>query len=319
MGLEKNMHEAIDISLVVPLYNKELSIAKTMESVLAQTYQPTEVLIVDDGSTDNSVIIVQDFITRNKLHETWLIIRKANGGVCSARNEGMRLAKYNYIAFLDADDTWCPEYLATQAGMIQDFPEAAMWGLNWIERKKGKDTLLDTGLSKDFRGYIDNYWTKNCTSDLFWSSTVVIRKEVFKRIGAFDERIRYSEDLDMWYRIILNYRVAFYAKPFAVYEQDADNRAMERRVRLKDFLPYYVEKYETYCMKNKEFAHFIHTFAAAHILCYYFGDEKERKDARKAVKKLRYQDIHWKYSLFYRLPYPIGKIFYKWMLIRQKK
>lgn len=87
------MCETINISVVVPLYNKEQSVVKTMECILAQTYPPIEVLIINDGSTDNSPSVVEDFIFRNNLQKTWSLIRKPNGGVSSARNRGFKRQK----------------------------------------------------------------------------------------------------------------------------------------------------------------------------------------------------------------------------------
>src|SRR5690606_38944730 len=94
------------ISVVIPLYNKEVYIKQTIENVLKQSYQEFEILVVDDGSKDNGPAIVKSFTdSRIKL------IQKINGGVSSARNVGIQNAKYEYIAFLDADDIWLPNHL----------------------------------------------------------------------------------------------------------------------------------------------------------------------------------------------------------------
>ena len=303
-------------SVIIPLYNKAKSIENTLNAVLAQTFKDYEVIIVNDGSTDESSDIVFNWILQ-RADNRFRLVNKANGGVSSARNTGILEAKYNYIAFLDADDYWYPDYLQEQCKMIQDFPDAKMWGINWVERCGGKDILLDTGLDENFRGYIRNYWRKNCTSDFFWSSTVVINREAFDLVGMFDDRIYYSEDLDMWYRIILRFPVAFNSSPHAVYMLDAENRALKHPIRLKHFLPYYIEKYEADCLKKKDFSHFIHTFAAVNILPYYMNKGDDFIAAKESIKHLRYGDIHWKYGLFFRIPYPLGKMFYKLMLMRK--
>ena len=109
------------ISIVIPLYNKEKSIATTLESVLAQSYTNYEVIVVDDGSTDNSANVVRELVN-DKIR----LISKPNGGVCSARNRGIQEAKSQYVAFLDADDLWEKDYLEEQVKMIADFPVAMM-------------------------------------------------------------------------------------------------------------------------------------------------------------------------------------------------
>ncbi len=305
----------IRFSIVIPLYNKASEIARTLQCVMEQTYKEWELIVVDDGSTDDGPDIVAPLLS--PLGGKARLVRQENTGVCAARNRGIEEAQYEYIAFLDADDIWALNYLEEQARMITDFPEAAMWGMNWVEKNEQEEIHLYTGLPADFRGYVENYFGFKHVSDFFWSTTVVIRKDAFNVAGLFDTRIRYSEDLDMWYRIILNYPVAFNAACLAEYRLDSSNRAMNRVVRLMQFLPYYVDKYEAYCEQDKTFAHFIHTFAASHLISYYFG-KQEFDDAKVAVKKLRYQDIHWKYTLFYRLPYPIGLLFYKLMLWKKR-
>ena len=102
------------ISVVIPLYNKEKQVAHTLQSVLRQTFQDFEIVIVDDGSTDHSVEEVE------KVRDTRIrLVHQQNAGVSAARNRGISEAKYDLIAFLDADDEWKPEYLETQYGLYQ--------------------------------------------------------------------------------------------------------------------------------------------------------------------------------------------------------
>ena len=161
------------ISVVIPLFNKELSICNTLESVLKQTFRNFEVVVVNDGSTDRSKEVVAKIAATDKRIR---LVSKPNGGVCSARNRGTQEAKYDYIALLDGDDIWDEHYLEEQTKMIQDFPEATMWGINFAEMENGRlARKLETGLPENFRGYVDNYFQmKGRISDLFCSSSVVI-------------------------------------------------------------------------------------------------------------------------------------------------
>ena len=302
------------ISVVIPLYNKEHSILSTLESVLAQTYKDWELIIVDDGSTDNSLNVVKEFVGQidNRLLDDRLtLISKKNGGVCSARNRGIQEAKGEYVAFLDADDLWDENYLTEQAKMILDFPEAAMWGINFAETRNKKIVRrVATGLPDGFRGYVENYFCiPGRVSDLFHPTGVVVRKEVFAKVGMFDERIKYAEDTDMWFRIIATNPVAFYDKYLVFYQWDAENRAMNKFRDLRYFLPYYVDKYRDPLFKqNKVFYRWVNRWAAVHIRRYYFSDDEENRIAAKeAVAKLDYSIIPFKYRFLFHLPYGIAK------------
>jgi glycosyltransferase involved in cell wall biosynthesis len=309
-------------SVVIPLYNKQNSIAATLQSVLAQTYTNYEIIVVDDGSTDDSARIAEEYIREVKGAENceaettasrlsplaFRLIKKNNGGVCSARNRGIQEAKYDYVALLDGDDLWDEHYLEEQVKLIQDFPEARMWGINFAEMSNGKlIRKLPTGLPDDYRGYVENYFQMpGRISDLFCSSSVVISKEVFDRVGYFDERIKYAEDNDMWFRIIARNQVVFYDRYMAFYQFDAENRALNKPIVLKYFLPYYVDKFRDF-KDNQVFYTWINRWTANHIRKYYFEEMAgQREDAKVAIKKLDYSVIPTKYRFLYGMPYPIA-------------
>lgn len=304
------------ISVVIPLYNKEKSVRATLESVLAQTYTDYEVIVVDDGSTDNSAAVVESFISSLHPSHHFIIrlIQKENGGVCSARNRGIEDAKGEYIALLDGDDKWEPEYLAEQVKMIRDYPEAAMWGINYAEMYNGKLVrYLATGLPDGYRGYVENYFQMpKRVSDLFCSSSVVIRRDVFDKVGLFDERIKYSEDIDMWYRIITNYSIAFYDIYMVKYLYDAENRAMNRERKLKDWLPYYVDKYKNPLFRHHDvFYRWIMRWCGSRIKLVYFNSPEQHDDAKVAAQRLDYKELPFKYRLELLTPYWLGKLVYR--------
>ena len=220
---------------------------------------------------------------------------------------------------MDADDLWDKEYLAEQAKMIRDFPEAAMWGINFAETDNGKLVRkLETALPEGYRGYVENYFQMpGRISDLFCSSSVVIRKDVFDKVGLFDERIKYAEDSDMWFRIIATHKVAFYDKYMVFYQWDAENRAMQRTRELRYFLPYYVGKYREPMFKgNAVFYRWINHWAADVLRRYYFeGNSKDRKEAIAAIQNLDCAVIPFKYRLLFKWPYPLAILlnkFDKW-------
>lgn len=313
----------INFSIVIPLYNKQNAIAATLQSVLAQTYTNYEVIVVDDGSIDESANIAESILRLSNISSSaFRFIKKTNGGVSSARNKGIEEAKFDYIALLDGDDLWESTFLEEQLKLIRDFPNAAMWGVSIAFIKNKRQVKWEQGMGDGYRGYVENYFgTKH--NDLFCSSSVVIRKEVFDKVGLFDERIASSEDLDMWYRIILHYPVVFYDKVLVYYNQDAENRvAYDTDVRfpLTKDIKYYFDKHSNEFDNNPVFSRFMNNYVAANLLKdgYYFGTKQERIDSDVIVRKLRYQDIHLKYKWIFKTPRWFGWFVYHVVCLKKK-
>lgn len=293
------------ISVVIPLYNKAQSIKNTLNSVSSQSFKDFEIVVVDDGSTDGSADVVTQ-IKDNRIR----LIRKENGGVCSARNRGIKEAKYDYIALLDADDEWDKDYLAEQVRLIEDFPEAAMWGINFAPLYNGKIyQIFETGLKSGFRGYVDNYFNiSNRISDLFCSSSVVINRKVLDIVGFFDERIKYAEDIDVWWRIASCNKVVFFDRIMVYYIHDAENRALNKEIELRDYLPYYVDKFKPF-RKNVDFYKYVNNWCAVKLK-YYFTRKKYTEDVYVASKKLDYEVLPLKYKLYFKSPRCLGMILF---------
>lgn len=305
-------------SIVIPLYNKVNSIDNTLKSVCQQTYADFEIVVVDDGSTDNSSEAVR------KCQDSRIrLISKQNGGVCSARNRGIQEARGEYIALLDADDLWNKDYLTEQVKMIHDFPDAAMWGINFAEVTEGDRLVrrLSTGLPDGYRGYVEHYFEMpGRVSDLFCSSSVVIRKDVFDKVGMFDERIKYAEDTDMWWRIIATQRVAFYDRYMVFYQFDAENRALHRAILLKYWLPSAVAKYKEPIFKNNAvFYRYAMRWAANRIRIIYFSDMAQYNDAKNAIQELDFAELPKKYVFLFKTPYSIGNLADKFDKLLKRK
>lgn len=307
----------VRFSIVIPLYNKANCICDTLQSVLTQTYDHYEIIVVDDGSSDNSVAVVAKLpeFSAAMAGGQARLIRKPNGGVCSARNRGIREARYDYVAFLDADDLWAPDFLEEMVRLINDFPEAYLYSSNYGETINGKMIRdVSTGLPKGFRGIVSDYFEMPArVSDLVCSSSAIVRKEVFKEVGGFDERIRYAEDTDMWWRIIARHPFAFFDKYLAFYRFDAENRAQTTYRRLDAFLPYFIDKYQDPLFRsNGVFYRWANRWAAVHIRRYFFSGKKEELQvARQAADKLDFTVIPKKYRFLFSLPYPIAWALYK--------
>lgn len=212
-------------SIIVPLYNKAEYIEKAIDSVLAQTFQDFELIIVNDGSIDNSLEKLKKYNdSRIK------IISQNNSGVSTARNNGVASAKYEFVAFLDADDWWDANFLAEMKLLIENYSEAAIFGCNYFYVKNGKSRVDYKGLGNDFlAGYIDymDIYSKSfCVP--FNCSFVVVRKSVFQKMGGFKFKLKFGEDFDLWIRIALQYKIAYLNKPLAYSNQDViiKNRAL---------------------------------------------------------------------------------------------
>ena len=132
------------ISIVIPLYNKAAVICRTMESVKQQIFSDFEILIVNDGSTDDSLSVLMDFLSENEavFKNSVRLIEQENKGVSAARNQGIKEARGEIIAFLDADDEWLPDYLKTIAFLVEKYPECDIFGTAYSFKMNKKEKRL---------------------------------------------------------------------------------------------------------------------------------------------------------------------------------
>jgi len=203
------------ISIVIPLYNKAALVRRTLDSVFAQTYQDFEIVIVDDGSTDGSAHVVAS-IADARIR----LISQQNAGVSAARNRGIREARGEYIALLDADDEWKPDYLASQMALAEKYPECDIFATRYIFRDEfnrcSHSTINDIPDKQDF--ILDNYFHIASHSDApLWTSAVIATKKAFMDIGGFPIGITSGEDLLTWARLACRYKIAYSNQPMAIY------------------------------------------------------------------------------------------------------
>ena len=220
------------ISVVIPLYNKEKSIAQTLECVLNQTYKDFEVIVVDDGSKDNSAAIVAQF-TDTRIH----LIRQENGGVSAARNRGIEEAQGKYVAFLDADDVWLTDHLESLVNLIRQYSQCRAWSSNYVNNINGTDynIILNKIPFKGESGILTNYFEIcSCSHPPVCSITTCVEKSLLKEIGGFPVGITSGEDLLTWARIAIKTDWAYTKKATAVYMMPATNSFTERPTRPND-------------------------------------------------------------------------------------
>jgi len=207
-------------SVIVPLYNKERYVKKAIESVLAQTYRDFELIIVDDGSTDNSAAICEELLSSYTVHHTPYTIRflkQANSGVAAARNNGVAASQGEYVAFLDADDWWEPTWLEEMDKLITEYPDAGLYATNYIYYKPGK-THVALNLERGYMNYPEAYI--HSTQMSVTSITTCMPCRVFDEMGGFPVGIKLGEDFLLWAKTAIHYKVAFCEKPLAYYNND---------------------------------------------------------------------------------------------------
>lgn len=212
-------------SVIIPLFNKEKYIAKAIESVLIQTFTDFELIIVDDGSLDKSLQVVNKFNDRRLI-----IINQPNSGVSTARNNGVKAAKYDYLAFLDADDWWHPDFLFEMKKLIGACNDAAIYACSYFYVKNRQNRISKVGLPESFEaGYINYFKTyANTFTVPFNCSFIIVNRQKFNEVGGFNPKLKFGEDFDLWVRMALKNKVAYLNKPLAYSNQDVpvENRAL---------------------------------------------------------------------------------------------
>lgn len=204
-------------SVIVPLYNKEREVESTLRSVLAQTYQPLEIVVVDDGSTDRSAEIVESLGS-----PLIRLIRQSNAGECAARNRAMSEARGEWFALLDADDEWKPEFLEEVAAMIEEWPDCGIYSTAF-------DIVSPTGRVRGNcptqRGVVENFWRESMTRYVTIPSATVLSRKAVEQLGGFPEGMKMGGDQWMWIKLASHYGVCFSPRALCDYSMVASNRS----------------------------------------------------------------------------------------------
>ncbi|WP_052501456.1 glycosyltransferase family 2 protein [Thiomicrospira microaerophila] len=213
-------------SVVMPLYNKRNHVKETIESVFAQTFQDFEIVVVNDGSTDDSAEVVAS-IDDPRIR----LIHQQNAGVSVARNNGIKQANADYIAFLDADDIWLPEFLQTIYDLIQSYPDAGLYATSYF-LKNLDGMLVEKEIKflpeKKFKGLIPNYFKSATYSHLVWSSATCIPRSIFLNENIwFPAGVKYYEDVYVWGKVALIKDMAYNTNACAVYVLCAENNTRD--------------------------------------------------------------------------------------------
>lgn len=205
----------VEVSVIIPLYNKEASIKRAVYSVLSQTFQSFEIIIINDGSTDNGLEIVRG-INDNRIK----IIEQKNSGVSAARNRGIMEAVSDLIAFLDADDEWMPDFLKTIIYLRNKYLSCDVFATYYFFKDFNNKIRYPMISKLPFNndGIIDNYFQVAASSDPpLWTSAVAVNRKAIITIGMFPVGVISGEDLITWGKLALKYKIAYSKIPNAIY------------------------------------------------------------------------------------------------------
>ncbi|MCP5002593.1 MAG: glycosyltransferase [Planctomycetes bacterium] len=197
------------VSVVIPTFNSGKFVVQAVKSVLEQSYRSLEVLVVDDGSTDNTKVLLSDFNDSIKYHY------RENKGPSAARNFGIKMAKGEYVSFLDADDLWIPGKIEVQLDFFERYRDLGLlfsdveeFDEDKILPKRFSYAVQSYGKDGASQVYFQEAYVKLLMNNFICTSTVMVRSESFKKAGFFDESLRIVEDRDMWLRIAAHFKIA---------------------------------------------------------------------------------------------------------------
>lgn len=204
------------ISVIIPSYNYGRFIAEAIESVLAQTLLPDEIIVVDDGSTDDTEEILKRF------GDKITYIKQENAGVCAARNRGVTASSGEYIAFMDADDIWHPTKLEKQMAKFAEDPDIGLVHCGMREFESNTGEILGT--------HIEGGDADVAFALLLWEGkviigpggTIILKREAFDSVGGFDADMKVGEDWDFCYRIARKYKVGFVPEVLVDYRSHSE-------------------------------------------------------------------------------------------------
>lgn len=299
-------------SIIIPLYNKAPYIRKALDSVFDQSFQNFEIIIVNDGSTDNSLEVLEDYLDELKQVDNVLLAKitvmdQINQGVSNTRNNAVKIAKNEYLAFLDADDWWERDFLSEMKQFIDQFPTAGLWASSYFVVKNKSRRLVRLGIDPDFeKGIINYYKVYAKTLEMpVWTGAVVMKKSVFDEENGFKSNIAMGEDFELWVRVALRYPVALLNKPLSNYNFDVDvkNKAVDNYVIYppeKHFI-FHIDYLSEYEKENPELKVLLDKLRMYCLFPYRFKNVFI-KEYEKEIRKVNFKNFSFNKKFAFILP-----------------
>jgi glycosyltransferase involved in cell wall biosynthesis len=276
------------ISVIIPLFNKEDYIAETINSILNQTYKDFEVIVVNDGSTDNSLQVLEKY-----KDERLKIFSIENAGVSIARNFGVQNAKYHYVAFLDADDYWDKNFLSEMAQLIDGHPKEKVFASGRTSIFNEKMIVYNNSFlpEKDSMGKVDYIKVISQFLPPVNSSNSVFFKKTLVDAGLFKAGQKQHEDHDLWLRVCKSSEVVYINKSLSYYRKDIANSGSQSTIRFFDFKTYLQTILETKQVLDQDrlkyFKKYYNKFILLTFIKYQSGFSKdETKELIKLFQKI---------------------------------
>jgi glycosyltransferase involved in cell wall biosynthesis len=277
------------VSIIIPTFNRRSYITIALDSVLAQTYKDYEIVVIDDGSSDDTKEVLKPY------RDTIRYFYQDNSGIPATRNRGIKEAKGAYIAFLDSDDYWLPEKLERQLDYFGKNPHCGMVATRCSSiapdgsfRKKNRPGKSGWVLPDLFK------------ANFIRTSSAVIRKECLEEVELFDESLPECEEYDLWLRIAKKFQVGFIDEPLTVYTDNphgiSTNSLAGRLQRLKVLEKDYLKECIPQALYRKRLANNYH-YVARHYL-----NQGEKDEGKKYLKRaLSFDPLNLKYVFYYTL------------------
>lgn len=269
-------------SIIIPLYNKEKYIYNTIQSVLGQTYEDFEIIVVNDSSTDNSLLALQG-IRDVRLQ----IYTKPNEGVSAARNYGIKKAKHDYIAFLDADDLWESNYLATVASVIKKYPDCGMIHSAYKRFVKDINNIVNyrdaLTICSDKAFVVKDYFyaSYQYKTVLGQTSATCVKKQILDLFdNPFPKNIQCGEDADLWLRVACITKVVYINEHNMLYRVEAENSLYQNYKRQVNGNMDYTEWYSLNTNSKSKYL-FVNLFVGRYALS--LAKLGEKKEAKKCL------------------------------------
>ena len=289
------------VSVIVPTLDDRDYLEEALKSILAQSFWDYEVIVVDGGSSDQSLAVIRRYEKRI----SWF--RQSGKGVSRAKNEAIAKARGEYITFLDGDDLWYPEKLEIQVNFLSDHPEYGFCSSD-VDFFDEEVIIIKGAISTEKKprsGYVfDELFTNNFIS----SATIMLRRECFDRVGNFDEEIFFAEDTDMWLRVAKEFKLGYIPKSLAKYR-------VHPGARTQQFAKHYASLEKIYGKLNQLYPEYFRQrptlLRAARFNLYrrwayrHFEAGEYAASRRLFIKALKYNPrsiFAWKYILSSFLP-----------------
>ncbi|WP_411767738.1 glycosyltransferase family 2 protein [Winogradskyella sp. A3E31] len=291
-------------SVVIPLYNKEDYIYNTLNSAINQSYKDFEIIIINDGSTDGS-------LEKIKLikHPSFKIYTTENKGVAAARNYGISQSRGTYIALLDADDIWHNNHLDELQKTISKFPEGDLFSNNY-EIDFGNNFIKPARFSVPIKTkpfIVDDFFKANRKNSIVWTSSACFSKSSFNQIGGYNEDLKTAQDLDLWIRYALKYKIVFNPKitmTYSFYDRNSLSRTDLNSIRYN-----FIENFKDQEKNNSSLKEYLDINRYAVALRCKLNNENELYQTLK--KDIDPSNLNRLQNMILKLPKPVLKLLKK--------